>query len=146
MYRRRKPSGFALVAFCRVCSNPGSVIPHTLHKLRLRCLNGKKAIAAIPNAVEQCTSLYIAQRQVFLTKNLLLSGTTAIHGGSELDILVNSWTRVFCKQKTSLLFRTSGIRAASECTSWASAGHEFAYRKLMSSGCHGRHCHGCSWF
>ena len=95
----------------------GLLIPHALHKLRLRCLNGKKAIAAIPNAVQELTSLYIAQRQVFLTKNLLLSGTTAIHGSSELDILVNSWTRVFCKQKTSLLFRTSGIRATSEYTS-----------------------------
>jgi len=37
----------------------------------------------------------LAQRQVFLTKNLLVSGTTAIPGGSELDILVNSWTRAF---------------------------------------------------
>ena len=81
------PSGFTLVAFCRVCSNPGSVIPHTLHKLRLRCLNGKKAIAAIPNAVEQCTSLYIAQRQVFLTKILLLINTTDVLVRSELASL-----------------------------------------------------------
>ena len=82
-----QPSGFTLVAFCRVCSNLGSVIPHTLHKLRLRCLNGKKAIAAIPNAVEQCTSLYIAQRQVFLTKILLLINTTDVLVRSELASL-----------------------------------------------------------
>ena len=50
----------------------------------------------IRGAVDRRTSVYTGQRQVFLTKNLLLSGTTAIHGGSELDIFVNSWTRVFC--------------------------------------------------
>ena len=58
-------------------------------------LRNSCAAPSIPNAVEQCTSLYLAQRQVFLTKNLLVSGTTAIPGGSELDILVNSWTRAF---------------------------------------------------
>ena len=63
-----RPSGFALVAFCRVCSNPGSVIPHTLHKLRLRCLNGKKAIAAIPNAVQELTSLSILGHEFFASK------------------------------------------------------------------------------
>ena len=34
-------------------------------------------------AVEPCTSVYTAQRQVFLTKNLLLHGTTAVLGGVE---------------------------------------------------------------
>ena len=63
-----RPSGFTLVAFCRVCSNPGSVIPHTLHKLRLRCLNGKKAIAAIPNAVQELTSLSILGHEFFASK------------------------------------------------------------------------------
>ncbi|MGP1445090.1 MAG: hypothetical protein ACTTJ8_07405, partial [Treponema sp.] len=55
----RGRSGFPLEAFCRVCNSPGSVIPHTLHKLRLRCFNGKKATAAIPNAVQELTSLSI---------------------------------------------------------------------------------------
>ena len=120
-----RPSGFALVAFCRVCSNPGSVIPHTLHKLRLRCLNGKKAIAAIPNAVQELTSLSILGHEFFASKkhryclepaasvpllsvhswlplnmslliaNSLLRGTTAFHGSSELDVRVNSWARAF---------------------------------------------------
>ena len=120
-----RPSGFALVAFCRVCSNPGSVIPHTLHKLRLRCLNGKKAIAAIPNAVQELTSVSILGHEFFASKkhryclepaasvpllsvyswlplnmslliaNSLLRGTTAFHGSSELDVRVNSWTRAF---------------------------------------------------
>ena len=63
-----QPSGFTLVAFCRVCSNLGSVIPHTLHKLRLRCLNGKKAIAAIPNAVQELTSLSILGHEFFASK------------------------------------------------------------------------------
>ena len=56
-------------------------------KLRLFPFNSKKATAAIPNAVEQCTSLYIAQRQVFLTKNLLLPNTTDILVRSELTSL-----------------------------------------------------------
>ena len=44
-----QPSGFTLVAFYRVCNNSGSVIPHTLHTVHLRCFNGKQAIAAIPS-------------------------------------------------------------------------------------------------
>ena len=36
---------------------------------------------AIRGAVDQCTSVYTGQRQVFLTKNLLLFGTTAVRGG-----------------------------------------------------------------
>ena len=38
-------------------------------------------------AVEPCTSVYTAQRQVFLTKNLLLHGTSNIHVASELTSL-----------------------------------------------------------
>ena len=36
---------------------------------------------AIRGAVDQCTFVYTGQRQVFLTKNLLLFGTTAVRGG-----------------------------------------------------------------
>ena len=77
-----QPSGFTLVAFCRVCSNLGSVIPHTLHKLRLRCLNGKKAIAAIPNAVQRVPSVAPAGHE-FAFANSLLHGTTGIRARSE---------------------------------------------------------------
>ena len=35
-------------------------------------------------AVEQCTSMYIAQQQVFLSRNLLLLGPTAIHGRDDV--------------------------------------------------------------
>ena len=67
-------------------------------------------------AVLKCTSLYTVQRQVFLAKNLLLHGTTAIHGGSEMYIRVHFYLQA-CY--TNLLLRgTSGIHAAVEqCTS-----------------------------
>ena len=38
---------------------------------------------AVRGAVDQCTSVYTGQRQVFLTKNLLLFGTTAVCGGKK---------------------------------------------------------------
>ena len=109
----RGRSGFPLKAFCRVCNSPGSVIPHALHKLRLRCFNGKKATAAIPNAVQELTSLSILGHEFFGSKkhryslepaasvpllsvrpwhplhmslliaNSLLRGTTAFHGSAE---------------------------------------------------------------
>jgi len=41
--------GLYACSFLPCLSNLSSVILHMLHKLRLRCLNGKKAIAAIPS-------------------------------------------------------------------------------------------------
>jgi len=56
-----------------------------LQKQKTSLLLGTSGI----RAAAECASLYIAQRQVFLTKNLLLSGTTAIHGRglSEINTL-----------------------------------------------------------
>ena len=66
-------------------------------------------------AVLKCTSLYTVQRQVFLAKNLLLHGTTAIHGGSEMYIHVHFYLQV-CY--TNLLLRgTSDIPVRSELLS-----------------------------
>ena len=48
---------------------------------------------AIRGGVEQCTSVYIAQRRVLLCKNSPLHGTTDIRVRFEMYILVNSWTR-----------------------------------------------------
>ena len=54
---------------------------------------------AIRGGVEQCTSVYIAQRRVLLCKNSPLHGTTDIRVRFEMYILVNSWTRVLAKPK-----------------------------------------------
>ena len=68
-------------------------------KLRLFPFNSKKATAAIPTAVEQCTTLYIAQRQVFLTKNLLLPNTTDILVRSELTSVSKFAHEFFASKK-----------------------------------------------
>ena len=56
---------------------------------------------AIRGGVEQCTSLYIAQRRVLLCKNSPLHGTTDIRVRFEMYSLVHFWTRVFCFAKNS---------------------------------------------
>jgi len=53
-------------------------------------------------AVEQCTSVYTVQRQVFLTKNLRLFNTTAVRGG------VEQCTSVYTVQRQ--VFLTKNLR------------------------------------
>jgi len=63
-------------------------------------MNGKKDTASIPNAVQILTSMSKSARQVFLSKNLLLFGTTAIRGGVEqCTSLYIAQRRVFALQK-----------------------------------------------
>ena len=54
---------------------------------------------ALRGGVEQCTSVYIAQRRVLLCKNSPLHGTTDIRVRFEMYILVHFWTRVLAKPK-----------------------------------------------
>ena len=60
------------------------------------------------------TSVYTAQRQVFLTKNLLLIDTPDIRVHSENVHPCCKLTCEFCKSKTSFLPNTPAIRGGSE--------------------------------
>ena len=73
----------------------------------------------------------------------LKMATAAIpHAPSKMYILVHFWRRVLPYVKTSLLFNTSGIRAASECTSLSILGREFfaEAKNIAAVWNHGQPC------
>ena len=83
-------------------------------RLPLQYRSAKKDTASIPNAVQILTSMSKSARQVFLSKNLLLFGTTAIRGGVEQCISVYIAQRRVLLCKNSPLHGTTDIRVRFE--------------------------------